>query len=116
MSELDTNDAIARIAPSIFEHFHRRGLADFRVFPHRPAVLFVYVHFFGDEGDAGDLELLGILAARAGLDVERSCLYGGSAWIEISVGRATAAVAPERGAVVPFVPRRAPKMRQASRA
>ncbi|MGO8918037.1 MAG: hypothetical protein ACLQJR_19225 [Stellaceae bacterium] len=104
MAELTSNQAIARIAPGVFEHFHGRGLIDFRVFPNKPKILFVYVHFFCEQTETGDLDALCAVAAKAGLEVERSCLYGGTAWVEVST-RVAAAKSVGLGAVVPFLPR-----------
>jgi len=104
MAELTSNQAIARIAPGVFEHFHGRGLIDFRVFPNKPRILFIYVHFFCEQSDSSDLDTLCAVAAKAGLEVERSCLYGGTAWMEVSTQLAPAK-SVRLGVVVPFMPR-----------
>ena len=105
MSEVATNEAIARLAPGVFKYFQGRGLIDFRVFPHKPAVLFVYVHFFCERSHPSDVDVLTAVAAGAGLEVERSCLYGETAWVEVSTRRAAPAEALATGTVVPFAPR-----------
>jgi hypothetical protein len=104
MSEPRPNEAIARIAPAVLEAFQGRGLIDFRVFPNKPTTLFVYVHLLCAEREGGHLDVLCAVAATSGLEVERSCRYGETVWIEVSTQPAPAKPV-QQGAVVPFTRR-----------
>lgn len=102
MAELTSNDAIARMAPGIFKYFQGRGLINFRLFPNKPATLFIYVQFLCEQSHSSDLDVLCAVAAGAGFEVERSCLYEETIWVEVTIQRDVPDQKVERGTVVPF--------------
>jgi hypothetical protein len=96
---LSSEAAIARIAPTVLEHFGHRGLVNFHMLHTEPPALAISVELLGEARNAEDLNLLRCLAEAAGLRVERSCVYEEILWVEVSLEAFQPAL---RGLVLPF--------------
>ena len=94
------NEAIARMAPDIFEHFKERGLVEFHALPTEPPVLLVSVQYLGSPTCSDDLDFLRSLATAAGFTVERGCTFEETLVIEVALD--STRDRPQTGVVVPF--------------